>query len=515
MTRRLGPRDRVAVFLGTLAGEAARRLGRGGGTALPGLVATRVAPGVTEQLARLPDAGSVVVTGTNGKTTTAHLLAGIAAAAGLDPIANRSGSNLERGIVSAYLDARHEAGDGARPRLGVLEVDEAALPGLLPTLRPRAALFLNLFRDQLDRYGEVDSVAEGWREMLVADGNGLTLVLNADDPPIAQLAETGRGEVVTFGIEDRGVALAGDEHASDARFCECGAAFRYEAVFLGQAGLWRCDGCDRARPTPDVAAHDVRAGNGATTFALAVAGDRVEVELPLEGLYAVYNALGAAAAAHALGIEADAIASALAEAAPAFGRQESFALDGRDVRMWLAKNPAGLNAVLRTLAPPPTPADAGIPRGSDDAGIPRGTEEEPRQRLHLMALLNDGIQDGRDVSWIYDADLELLAGRVASLVVSGDRAADLALRCDLAGLRVDVVQPQVGVALARSLQLAPAGARVDVVATYTAMIEMRELLAEWTGVAPYWATPEPRTRGYPAESRTRGYPAGPSTRGPA
>ena len=532
MTRRLGPRDRVAVFLGTLAGAAARGLGRGGGTALPGLVATSVAPGVTEQLARLPDAGSVVVTGTNGKTTTAHLLAGIAGAAGLDPIANRSGSNLERGIVSAYLDARDTAGEHDGPRLGVLEVDEAALPGLLPALRPRAVLFLNLFRDQLDRYGEVDSVAEGWHEMLVADGSGLTLVLNADDPPIAQLAETGRGEVVTFGIEDRGVALAGDEHASDARFCECGAAFRYEAVFLGQAGLWCCDGCGRARPTPDVAAHDVRAGNGATTFALVVAGERVEVELPLEGLYAVYNALGAAAAAHALGIEAGVIASALAEAAPAFGRQESFALDGRDVRMWLAKNPAGLNAVLRTLAPPPTPADAGSPRGSDDAGIPRSSddagiprrpEEEPPPGLHLMALLNDGIQDGRDVSWIYDADLELLAGRVASLVVSGDRAADLALRCDLAGLRVDAVQPQVGVALARALQLAPQGARVDVVATYTAMIEMRELLAEWTGVAPYWATPEPRTRGNPeshtrgnpAESRTRGYPAGPSKRGPA
>ena len=353
MTGRLGPRDRAAVMLGSLAGEAARRLGRGGGTALPGLIATSVAPGVTARLARMPGAGSVVVTGTNGKTTTSHLLAGIARAAGLDPIANRSGSNLERGIVSAYLDALDGATAAAGPRLGVLEVDEAALPGLLPVLRPRAALFLNLFRDQLDRYGEVDSVVEGWREMLLADGSGLALVLNADDPPIAALAEIGRGDVVTFGIEDRAVALDADEHASDARFCECGMAFRYEAVFLGQAGLWRCDGCDRARPMPEVAAHDVRVGHGATTFTLDLAGRRVEVELPLAGLYAVYNALGAAAAANALGIEADVIASALAGAAPAFGRQEAFTLDGREVRMWLAKNPAGLNAVLRTLAPPP------------------------------------------------------------------------------------------------------------------------------------------------------------------
>ena len=474
MTRRLGPRDRAAVLLGSLAGEAARRLGRGGGTALPGLIATSVAPGVTARLARMPGGGSVVVTGTNGKTTTSHLLAGVARAAGLDPIANRSGSNLERGIVSAYLDALAGPTAAGGARLGVLEVDEAALPDLLPVLRPRAALFLNLFRDQLDRYGEVDSVAEGWREMLLGDGSGLALVLNADDPPIAQLAELGRGDVVTFGIEDRAVALDADEHASDARFCECGAAFRYEAVFLGQAGLWRCDGCDRARPTPDVAAHDVRVGHGGTTFTLDLAGRRVEVDLPLAGLYAVYNALGAAAAAHALGIEADEIAAALASAAPAFGRQEAFTLDGREVRMWLAKNPAGLNAVLRTLAPPPGDAD----------GSPG---------LHVMALLNDGIQDGRDVSWIYDADIELLAGHVESLVVSGDRAPDLALRCHLAGLRVDEVQPQAGVALARALQLAPPGARVDVVATYTAMIEMRELLAEWTGAAPYWAASAERS----------------------
>ena len=470
MTARLRPREQAAMLLGRLAGRAARRLGRGGGTALPGLIATRIAPGVTERLARLPDAGSIVITGTNGKTTTAHLLAGIARAAGLDPIANRSGSNLERGIVSAYLDATSGGGAAAgEQRLGVLEVDEAALPGLLPALRPRAALFLNLFRDQLDRYGEVDSVAEGWREMLVADASGMTLVLSADDPTVAQLADTARGEVLTFGIEDRDVALPGDEHASDARFCACGSPFRYEAVFLGHAGVWRCDGCDRSRPEPDVSAHEIRTVPGGSTFMLAVAGERIEVELPLEGLYAIYNALGAAAAAHALGIETSVIASALRDSVPAFGRQEAFVLDGREVRMWLAKNPVGLNAVLRALVP------------HVEAGGPPG--------LHLLALLNDGIQDGRDVSWIYDADLEVLAGRVASLVVSGDRAADLALRCDLAGLAVDAVQPQSGVALARSMQLAPPGGRIDVVATYTAMIELRELLAEWTGTAPYWATP--------------------------
>ena len=474
--RATGARDRAAIALGRLAGAAARRLGRGGGTALPGLVATRLSPGLTARLAATPEAGSIVVTGTNGKTTTAHLLAAIARAAGYEPVANRSGSNLERGVVAAWLGAPPA---GARPRLGVLEVDEAALPALLPALRPRAVLFLNLFRDQLDRYGEVDSVAEGWRDMLAAGGAGAALVLNADDPAVAQLADEARGEVVTFGVEDRGVALPEGEHASDARFCPCGAPFLHEAIYLGHAGVWRCGGCGRSRPVPGVAARAVRFGDGRTRFALDLGGERVEAELPLEGLYAVYNALGAAAAARAIGIGADAIASALREAGPAFGRQEAFALGGRELRLWLAKNPAGLNAVLRTLAPAAdAPAD-----------------------LRLLALLNDGVQDGRDVSWIWDADLELLAGRTASLVAGGDRAADLALRCGLAGLRVDAVLRGPAEALAEALRRTPRGGRLDAIATYTAMIALREAAAADAGAAPYWAAEraaEPRGAEAPA-----------------
>ena len=477
----LGIRGQTAVLLGRLTGLATRRLGQGGGTALPGLVATRLAPELTARLARQAEAGSVVVTGTNGKTTTAHLLAAMVRAGGFEAVANHSGSNLERGIVSAYLAAGQAsaaaqglaAGQPPRRRLGVLEVDEAALPALLPALRPRAALFLNLFRDQLDRYGEVDSVAEGWREMLVADASGLTLVLNADDPAVAQLEDGARGEVVLFGVEDRAAALPGVEHASDARFCSCGAPFRYEAVFLGHVGIWRCNACGRARPRPRVAAHEIRAHAGGTRFVLEIAGERVVVELPLEGLYAVYNALGAAAAAHAIGIDAAAIAAALREAAPAFGRQETFAIEGRTLRLWLAKNPVGLDAVLRALAGEGVAAVAAPP--------------QRREPLHVLAALNDGVQDGRDVSWIYDADLELLAGRTASLVVSGDRAEDLALRCALAGLGVDAVQPHRASALDEALRLTPAGGRLEVVATYTAMLELRELVATGVGAAPYWA----------------------------
>ena len=469
-------RERGALLLGRAAGVATRRLRRGGGTALPGLVASTLAPALIEALGRQLGLGAITVTGTNGKTTTAHLLAAAVRAAGLDPLTNDSGSNLERGLVSVYVEEATPAGavrDAGR-RLGVLEVDEAALPALLPRLRPRVALFLNLFRDQLDRYGEVDSVAEGWRDALEADASGLTLVLNADDPSVAQLAAAGRGEVVTFGVEDRSVALSGVEHAADARFCECGAMFAYDAVYMGHVGAWRCDACGRRRPTPDVSASDIELMPDGVRFNLTLPGSAFAVELQSAGLYSVYNALAAAAGAHALGLLPRAIATALQETRPAFGRQERFRLGGREVRLLLAKNPAGMNEVLRTLTAASAPASDAV------------------AALTVLVILNDGIQDGRDVSWIYDAELEMLAGRQATVVASGTRADDMALRLALAGVEPRVVEPGIEAALDRALELTPASGRLEVVPTYTAMLEVRAALARRTGVAPYWGGERPR-----------------------
>jgi UDP-N-acetylmuramyl tripeptide synthase len=461
---RVGLRERGALLLGRGAGEAVRRLGRGGGTALPGLVASRVAPRLLEACAAQLGHGLITVTGTNGKTTTAHLLTAAARAAGLHPLTNRSGSNLERGVVSAFVDEVDASGAlaGAAGRLGVIELDEAVWPRLLPRLRPRAAIFLNLFRDQLDRYGEVDSIAEGWARALSVAPAPVTLVLNADDPSVALLAEGRAADgVVEFGIEDPAVALSGAEHASDARFCLCGAAYAYDAVYMGHVGAWHCPGCGRRRRAPVVAARNVRLGADRTTFDLVVADATVEVKLPLAGLYSVYNALAAAAGAHALGLPLAATVSALAESGPAFGRQERFEVDGRAVRLLLAKNPTGLNEVVRTLLAVPG-------------------------EFTLLAMLNDGIQDGRDVSWIYDADLERLAGRPLRLVVSGDRADDLALRCAIAGLVPAAVEADVGQALDLALRDTTRGGRVEVIATYTAMLAIRVVLAARTGTRPYW-----------------------------
>lgn len=465
-TTRPTVRERAALILGRAAGTAARRLGRGGGTALPGLVAGALAPSLLERLAQQAGQGVVTVTGTNGKTTTTHLIAAILRAHGVHPLTNPSGSNLERGLVAAYVEDAEADGriaDGPS-RVGVFEVDEAVLARLFPRLSPRVAVFLNLFRDQLDRYGEVDSVGEGWGGML-APVAGCTLVLNADDPSIAQLAAETRAPVLTFGIDDPNARLAQAEHASDARFCRCGGRFAYDAIYMGHVGIWRCTSCGERRPPARVSARRIDLSPEGSRVEVDVDGVPITLDIPMAGLYSVYNALAAIAATHALGVPAATAARAIAEASPAFGRQERFEVEGRTVRVLLAKNPTGLNELLRALI-----------AGSPD-----------RQPIHLLAMLNDGIQDGQDVSWIYDADIEVLAGRPLTVVCSGSRADDFALRWHLAGIDPAAVIPDTAAALDSALGHTPSGARLDVVATYTAMIEVREALARRAGVGAYWA----------------------------
>ena len=433
---------------------------------MPGLVAGALAPSLLGRLAQQTGQGVVTVTGTNGKTTTTHLIAAILRAHGVRPLTNPSGSNLERGLVAAYVEDAEADGRiaDAPSRVGLFEVDEAVLARLFPRLSPRVAVFLNLFRDQLDRYGEVDSVGEGWGKMLAEAPPGCTLVLNADDPSIAQLAAETRAQVLMFGIDDPNVRLAQAEHASDARFCRCGGRFAYDAIYMGHVGIWRCTSCGERRPVARVSARRVDLGAEGSRVAVDLDGVSVTLDIPMAGLYSVYNALAAAAAAHVLGVPAATIARAIAEAGPAFGRQERFEVEGRTVRVLLAKNPAGMNELLRALI----------------AGSPDG------QPVHLLAMLNDGVQDGQDVSWIYDADIEALAGRPVTVTCSGDRADDFALRWHLAGIDPAAVIPDTEAALDAALGRTPPGARLDVVATYTAMIAVREALARRAGVGAYW-----------------------------
>jgi UDP-N-acetylmuramyl tripeptide synthase len=466
----VNPRTWAAISIGRLAGAASRTARRGGGTAVAGLIAQQIDPRLAERLASQLGRGCAVVTGTNGKTTTARMLAAIAGEAGLRPLANSSGSNLMRGVATALLAATDPFGRlrDAADRLGVFEVDEATLPEAAAALRPRVIVFTNLFRDQLDRYGEVDTVARLWQRTVEGLPDGTTLVLNADDPAVASLASTTKARVLTFGIDDTRVAEERLEHASDYRFClSCGEELAYSAAFFGHVGHWRCPSCGRARPVPDVRATCVEfASERSTRLTIGTPQAELRFELPLAGLYNAENALAAAAGSIALGLPPAAIERALSSFRAAFGRQERFELDGRTVLVLLGKNPTGMNQVLRTIAfAHPPQADA----------------------LHLLLFLNDGIADGRDISWIWDADYELIAGLTASVIVSGTRAEELALRLKYADLRVE---PQIAhdaqQALDTALAQTPPGETLYVVPTYTAMLEIRELLARRGQRPHFW-----------------------------
>ncbi len=437
---------------GKLTGAATRALRRGGGTALPGLVALRIDPGVVAALGRQLGGGRVLVTGTNGKTTTSRLLAGMLGAAGRPYLHNREGSNLVRGFASLLVqraDLRGRVPGGAE-MVGVFETDEATFPAAVRGLDPDVMVVTNLFRDQLDRYGEVDAVAGLWREGLAAARRGAVLVLNADDPSVAALAEGWPGRVHWFGVDDPAVGR-GAAGAADARWCTCGGEYVYERRYFAHVGWWRCAGCGRGRPATDTTARAVQLQLGGARWVVDGLG---EVEMGLTGLYNVANALAAVGAARVLGLGEAAVREGLRGASAAFGRQEVVMLEGRELWLLLAKNPAGANQVLLLL---------------EQAGGPG---------MAVAGLLNDRFADGQDVSWIWDVEYELLAGRVARCWAGGDRAEDLALRLDYAGWpRPLAVARDPAAVLEAVLAGTAPGERVFVIPTYTAMLELRAELA--------------------------------------
>jgi UDP-N-acetylmuramyl tripeptide synthase len=456
------------ALLSIAAGKLTRtalQLGGRGGTALPGLIALTIDPdfiaAVTSELGH----GVVLVSGTNGKTTTSRMLSDIVRATGWAPIHNRSGSNLERGIAGALLAETTWRGE-PQGDIGLFEVDEASLPRVLGSIKPRVVLVTNLFRDQMDRYFELDQLARRIGDAIATLDPAVTLVLNADDPIVSWLGQRHRGPVTYFGVDDPSVGGRVPQAISDATRCpRCRQPLRYERVVLAHVGDWSCPACGLARPPRDVTAtrrcNSLEAPVNTTRVAVASAFDPVRV--PVAGLYNAYNALAALAVARVLDISLPIASVAIANFKPAFGRLEEVAVDGRDLRLILVKNPAGFNAAIGALL-------------------------ETGRRPRLLAALNDRDADGRDVSWIWDADFETLAPEVEHAVVTGIRSRDLANRLKYAGVprpRIEVVA-EWGSAIDRAIGAAPPGGEVVVLATYTAMQALRGELARRGHVAPFW-----------------------------
>jgi UDP-N-acetylmuramyl tripeptide synthase len=448
---------RLKLTLARMLRTLSRRLGRGGGTTVPGRVLLRLDPGAIATLGKKLQRGSVVVSATNGKTTTASMLAAALEASGAEVVHNRAGSNMNWGVATALIDAGRSPG-----QIGLFEVDEAWLDRVARDLDPGLIVLSNLFRDQLDRYGELELVADRWAELVAERDGRSTFVLNADDPLVADLGRE-RERVVYFGVEDRSHSLEMLEHASDSKRCRnCGHEYSYEAVYLGHLGRYRCPSCGRERPKPQVAAERVTLhGMSGSDVRIATPQGPIELSLPLPGLYNVYNALAATAAALELGATTDQVREALSAFAAAFGRVERLQVGGREVAILLVKNPAGANEVLRTLT---------LEDGS----------------LDLWIALNDGIADGRDISWIWDADFELLAGRARTITCSGTRAEEMALRLKYAGVDAPLtVERELGPSLDSAVANGN-GAPLYALPTYTALLELRDLLAD-RGLAKRWS----------------------------
>jgi lipid II isoglutaminyl synthase (glutamine-hydrolysing) len=440
---------------------ALSRLSGGGGTSAPGKVLLRLDSGAVAALGSRLSAGSVLISATNGKTTTATMLAAIMRGADTTVVHNAAGANMEGGIATALLGAAGP-GDAIAGELGLFEVDEAWLGRLVAELEPRVIVLGNLFRDQLDRYGELETLATNWG---AATGSGAgaqaELVLNADDPLVADLGG-GRERVRYFGVEDDSLALPELAHAADAKHCRrCGAPYVFEVVYLGHLGRYHCPACGQSRPQPLVYASEVTLeGVRAASFRLHTPQGEARVRLPLPGLYNVYNALGAAAAASALGVALGQTVEALESMRAAFGRAERATVAGRELRILLVKNPVGANEVLRTLA---------LEEGEHD----------------VLGVLNDHTADGHDVSWIWDADFELLAGRVRRVTCSGTRAPELAERMKYAGIEPSriALQGDLGAALSQAIEdgAEQAGRPLYALPTYTAMLSLRKLLGAQAG----------------------------------
>ena len=442
-------------------GALSRRSGRGGGTTLPGRVLVRMAPDAIERMASGLERGSIVVSSTNGKTTTAGMIAGILETAGRRPVHNRAGSNMHWGVATALLEG---SGDE-----GLFELDEAWLPRVAPKLRPRLLVLGNLFRDQLDRYGELERLADEWAELVTSLEGACDFALNADDPLIADLGRDRelrrRPGVTYFGIEDTTQALPELQHAHDAKHCRrCGAPYSYERAFVGHLGHYRCPNCHADRPAPDIAATKIELhGISGSRVRITTPEGELDVDLPLPGLYNVYNALAAVAAGLQSGVSLEQIRQGLESMRAVFGRVETIEVSGKPVSILLIKNPAGANEVLRTLT-----------LESDNGGI------------DLWLALNDKIADGRDVSWIWDADFELLAGDVRRVICAGTRAPEMALRLKYAGWPQGAIEVMGSIESSLDAAVSDAPDRLFALPTYTALLELRTLLAKRGLAADYW-----------------------------
>ena len=449
-----------AILLCKLLRGISRVLHRGG-TAMPGRWALKLCPNLLEILAR--DVKTVAITGTNGKTTSARMIEQAFAQQGLSYFANRSGANLISGITTEFV-MNSSLGGKCRKEYAVIECDEAAAVRVFGQLKPRVIVVTNLFRDQLDRYGEVTHTLENIRSG-ISGAPDAVLCLNADCSLTASLADDLPNRAVLFGINQGAVPSGEKSELSDASHCiRCKHEYSYDYITYGHLGGFRCPHCGYRRHDPEYAVTDVTAQTAeGSSIILSVHGKRYLAEVNLPALYNVYNAAGAVAAVSERGLATESAVAAVGSFKCGFGRMEQFALGAGGTKMMLVKNPAGCNQVIEFL-------------------------ENIKEKFVLVVCLNDRGADGTDISWIWDANFEGLtkmAGALEKVIVSGDRAADMAVRIKYAGVKAEFIEIERDYeTLVRWIE--GQDRPVFLMPTYTAMLELRETVIRHCGGDEFW-----------------------------
>ncbi|MEH2070420.1 MAG: Mur ligase family protein [Nostoc sp.] len=431
--------DRVRLGLAVSVAKSVtflvRSLRLGAASVLPGSIARRIEPQLLQLLSQQVKKGVILIAGTNGKTTTSLLLKTILERKGYSIAHNSTGANLENGLMTALLESTNLVGT-LDVDYAILEVDENIVPKVLTPLQPRIILCLNLFRDQLDRYGEVDTISKRWTKVISTLPAETVVIPNADDPTLSYLGQQLPQRVLFFGLNEPKHYLEAIPHAVDSIYCpRCGHSLDYKGVYLSHLGDFTCPKCGFSKSQPSL--------------------ESSEWSQILVGLYNKYNTLAAVTAAKELGVDEATIKDTINNFQAAFGRAEDLVINGKKVRILLSKNPVGTNETIRVVT--------------------QSTDKT------TLLVLNDRTPDGTDVSWIWDVDTEKLVERGGTLVVSGDRVYDMALRLRYSQKSPEstlnlIVKEDLREAIATALEHTPENETLHILPTYSAMLEVREVL---------------------------------------
>ncbi|AFZ36621.1 protein of unknown function DUF1727 [Stanieria cyanosphaera PCC 7437] len=431
----------LAVGVAKTVTEIVKSLRLGAASVLPGEISRRLHTRLLPLLFEQVKYGVILIVGTNGKTTTSLLLKTILEKQGYRVAHNSSGANLINGLITALLNNTDLTGK-LTADYAILEVDENILPLLLKDCQPKYILGLNLFRDQLDRYGEVDTISQRWQKAISPLSKDTVIILNADDPTLSYLGQNLPQKVLFFGLNEPELYLESIPHAVDSIYCpSCGQLLDYQGVYLSHLGDYHCSNC------------------GFNKSKTAV--DSREWQQILIGVYNKYNTLAAGLLAQEIGIKTEAIFNTIKNFKAAFGRAEELNIDGKHIRILLSKNPVGMNETIRAV---------------------NEIKKTGKSSVTLL-VLNDRIPDGTDVSWIWDVDTEELVKLGGTLIVSGDRVYDMALRLEYSREEINsnrnlelIIKEDLSSAITTALEHTLTEETLHILPTYSAMLEVREIL---------------------------------------